>query len=280
MFRKDLNTLYPTPEIDGFFYMLMEEYLGLERFVLALEPKLTLSKAEEQLFFEALGQLRLGRPIQYILGKAHFMDAQFAVNQDVLIPRSETEELVAWILSDCRSAHKEDFSILDVGTGSGCIAISLASALPKAEVTALDVSAKALAIAMENAHANGVQMQFVQQDILKEDSLEKKFDIIVSNPPYVRELEKSGMHKNVKDFEPDLALFVSDERPLVFYERITDMAKTNLKQGGTLYFEVNQYLGKETQRLLQDQNFLEIELRKDLSGKDRMLKGKLPLDMI
>lgn len=281
IFRKDLKALYPETEIDGFFYMLMEQYLGLERFTLALEPELTLSKTEEQPFFEALSQLRSGKPIQYILGKVHFMDSDFLVNEDVLIPRPETEELVAWILSDC--SHEETPKILDVGTGSGCIAISLAKALPNAKVTALDISAEALGVAKENARINGAHLKLVQLDILKDVPLEGTFDIIVSNPPYVRELEKSGMHKNVRDFEPDLALFVSDERPLMFYERIIDMAKTKLKPGGALYFEINQYLSAETQGLLQEQNFLEIELRKDFSGKDRMLKGKngnIPLDSI
>lgn len=289
IFHKELDTLYPKEEVDRFFYMLVEHYLGLERFVLALEPQMVVSKEEEQPLFEGLSQLKLERPIQYILGKAHFMDLEFRVNEQVLIPRPETEELVRWIVSEfiaspiLKGQHgknkgaerSQSLRILDIGTGSGCIAVSLAKNLQGASVYALDTSKGALEVAKKNARDNGVEITFLQADIFTLDSLGVKFDIIVSNPPYVRELEKKKMRSNVKEYEPNLALFVTDKEPLVFYGCIIRFAQTNLKKGGALYFEINQYLGKETQQLLEEQNFLEIELRKDMFGNDRMLKGTM-----
>lgn len=276
IYHKELGELYPKEEVDSFFYMMTEHYLGLERFVLALEPDLIITKEEEQPLFEGLSQLKLGRPIQHILEKAYFFDLELKVNEHVLIPRPETEELVRWVISEAESG-KSEIRILDIGTGSGCIAIALAKNLPHAKVYALDISEQALKIAKGNALTNKVDIKFVHTDIFKMECLDVNFDIIVSNPPYVRELEKKEIHKNVTGFEPGSALFVSNEAPLIFYERIIGWASKNLKAGGVLYFEINQYLGKETQRLLEDQNFLEIELRKDMFGNDRMLKGILSL---
>ncbi len=294
IFHKELDALYPKEEVDSFFYMLLEHYLGLERFVLAMEPKKLVSKEEEQPLFEGLSELKLERPIQHIIGKTHFFDMEFKVNKNVLIPRPETEELVQWILMDyIRGPHEpvkgpqnaqakkrtnnlgstDTFTILDIGTGSGCIAVALAKNFPQAKVIALDVSIEALAVAKLNALSNNVEIEFVHADILKIKSLGKKFDIIISNPPYVRELEKENIHRNVKKYEPGSALFVSDDNSLVFYEHISKYAADNLKNDGALYLEINQYLGKETCQLLKDQNFLEIELRKDMFGNDRMLKG-------
>ncbi|WP_420602055.1 peptide chain release factor N(5)-glutamine methyltransferase [Flagellimonas sp.] len=283
IFHKELDGIYPTEEVDTFFYWTIEHYLKLERFVLVLQPNLTLTKEEEQPLFETLAQLKQEKPIQYILSNAHFMDLEFQVNEHVLIPRPETEELVQWILDYCQGeqCHPErsrrssrDLNILDIGTGSGCIAIALAKNLPNAKVYAVDVSEKALDVAKQNAALNEVDVTFLQKDILDPGfEPESKFDIIVSNPPYVRELEKSEMKKNVRDYEPDLALFVPDNNALVFYEAITKFASDNLKTNGSLFFEINQYLGDKTQALLEAHNFLEIELRKDLFGNDRMLKG-------
>lgn len=280
IFHTELDTLSSKEEVDSFFYMLIENHLDLERFVLAMEPNLIISKEEETLMFEALSRLKLHEPIQYIIGKAHFMEMDFKVTKDVLIPRPETEELVRWIVEEVKSkkykVQSNVLKILDIGTGSGCIAISLAKNLPKAKVYALDVSAEALEVAIENAEQNDVEVTFLKQDILEfEFEFGFNFDIIVSNPPYVRELEKKEMHKNILEHEPDLALFVSDENPLVFYKRITEFASENLKEGGALFFEINQYLGKKTEQLLKDHNFSEIELRKDMFDNDRMLKGKL-----
>ncbi|WP_181899426.1 peptide chain release factor N(5)-glutamine methyltransferase [Flagellimonas nanhaiensis] len=277
IFHKELDGIYASEEVDSFFYRTIEHYLGLERFVLVLQPNFTITKQQEQPLFETLAQLKLEKPIQYILGKTYFMDFELAVNEDVLIPRPETEELVQWVLEDFQVEHGQDLKVLDVGTGSGCIAIALASNLSNAKVHTLDVSKSALKVAQQNAKDNKVEVDFVEGNILEPSTIkfEPKFDIIVSNPPYVRELEKEEINTNVKDFEPELALFVPDEDPLKFYRAIVDFAKGNLKKGGKLYFEINQYLSKEMNALLEAHNFSEIELRKDIFGNYRMVKAEL-----
>jgi len=281
IFHLELDELYPKEEVDSFFYLLIEHHLYLERFVLAMKPRLIISKEEEQPLFEGLAQLKLNRPIQYIIGKTTFMDLEFHVNENVLIPRPETEELVRWIIAEVESNEYKIKStnvlnILDIGTGSGCIAISLAKSLPNAKIIGLDVSKDALQVAQRNAKANEVEIEFIQEDILEEVKVHEKFDVIVSNPPYVRELEKIVMSKNVLEHEPDLALFVSDENPLRFYESIVEFAQNNLKSEGELYLEINQYLDEETKQLLEANNFQDIELRKDFFGNFRILKGKAP----
>ncbi|MDC6363097.1 MULTISPECIES: peptide chain release factor N(5)-glutamine methyltransferase [Flavobacteriaceae] len=280
IFHKELDGIYPKEEVDAFFYRCIEHYLGLERFVLVVRPKTTVAKEEEQPLFEALTQLKQERPLQYILGTTHFMDMEFAVNEDVLIPRPETEELVQWIMDDVENQKSEiehrtsEIRILDIGTGTGCIAISLAKNIPNAKVYALDISERALNVAKKNAKANTVEIIFLKHSILNfELELELEFDIIVSNPPYVRELEKKEIKKNVVDHEPHLALFVSDEDPLLFYRAIAHFANRNLSKNGGLYLEINQYLGAESQSLLKAHNFSEIELRKDIFGNDRMIKA-------
>lgn len=295
IFHKELGGIYPKEEIDSFFYSCIEHYLKLERFILAIRPGITLTKEEEQPLFEALSELKLEKPLQYILGTAHFMDMELQVDENVLIPRPETEELVRWILDDTRSqksgeknlksgvknqhgndeiVHPSSLNILDIGTGSGCIAIALAKNLPDANVFALDVSEDALLVARKNAVSNGVDIGFLHQDILNAQlDTTLVFDVIVSNPPYVRELEKNRIQKNVKDFEPDTALFVPDEDPLLFYRAIIEFSEKHLSKNGKLYFEINQYLGEETKALFNTRNFSEIELRKDIFGNDRMLKA-------
>lgn len=274
VFHTELDAIYGKEEVSSFFYLLIEHYLGLERFILAVQPELIITKEKESPLFEALSKLKLQVPIQYIIGKTHFMDLDFVVNKNVLIPRPETEELVRWVLDDF-STVKSDLKILDIGTGSGCIAVSLAKNLPKAKVYAIDVSEEALMVAKETAKLNGVEIYFINADILEVNDLDDKFDIIISNPPYVRMLEKQEMKNNVLDNEPELALFVADDNPLIFYKKIIELAAKNLIDKGVLYFEINQYLGKETQSLLEATNFSEIELRKDFFGNDRMLKGKI-----
>ncbi len=273
IFHKELVAVYPFEEINSFFYLLIEHYLNLPRFILATEPNYAVTKQEEQPLFEALQKLVLEIPLQHIIGVASFMDMEFKVNKNVLIPRPETEELVRWIVEDNKK-NSSPITILDIGTGSGCIAISLAKNLPQVKVHAIDVSESALEVARENTQRNKTNITFHQADILKLNTLEIKFDIIVSNPPYVRELEKKEISNNVKNNEPHLALFVADKNPLVFYKTIVDFAQDNLKQGGSLYFEINQYLGNQTKQLLDD-TFSDIELRKDMFGNDRMLKGVL-----
>lgn len=276
IYHLELDPLFPKEEVDSFFYLVIDHYLGLERFVLAMQPNLVVSKDNEEPLFYALSQLKQERPIQYILGKAHFCDLEFGVDENVLIPRPETEELVYWILNEVQQrTRQEGLKILDIGTGSGCIAISLAINLPNAKVYALDISKKALQIAQQNAVDNEVDIVFLEADILSMEGFKDKFDVIVSNPPYVRELEKKEMKNNVLEHEPGLALFVSDGDPLIFYKKITLFALNHLKTGGMLFFEINQYLGEEMKQLLEAGNFSEIELRKDMYGNDRMLKAVL-----
>tara|TARA_R110002050_G_scaffold16019_1_gene48898 strand:+ start:22887 stop:23756 length:870 start_codon:yes stop_codon:yes gene_type:complete len=272
IYHNELDELYSKEEVTSFFYLLIEYYLGLERFVLAIEPNIIITKEEENPLFVALSKLKLEIPIQHIIGKTHFMDMDFTVNESVLIPRPETEELIRWILEDTKD-HNSVIKILDIGTGSGCIAISLAKVVKNAKIFALDVSDKALEVAKQNAINHKVDIEFIHDSIFEIEMLQHKFDVIVSNPPYVRELEKAKMKGNVLKHEPELALFVSDANPLVFYRRITEFAKKNLISGGALYFEINQYLGKETKLLLEEHNFSDIELRQDMFGNDRMLKG-------
>ncbi|MEM9647893.1 MAG: peptide chain release factor N(5)-glutamine methyltransferase [Bacteroidota bacterium] len=282
IYGDELGPLYPKEEVDSFFYLAIEHYLDLPRFILTLKPNLNLTKDEGQPLFETLAQLKKEKPIQYILGEAHFMDLTLKVDERVLIPRPETEELVEWLLSDCKADRSRNLRILDIGTGSGCIAIAIAKNLPNAKVYALDVSEEALELATENAAYNEVSVTFIEQDILTvspdselEYEFEPEFDIIVSNPPYVRELEKEQIKNNVKKHEPGLALFVPDTDALLFYRAITRFAEMYLSQNGKLYLEINQYLGEETRSLLEAHNFSEIELRKDMFGNDRMLKGRL-----
>ncbi|QHI34763.1 Release factor glutamine methyltransferase [Kordia antarctica] len=280
IFHKELDEIYGKDEVNSFFFMLTEAYFGLERFALALDPEIVITKEQETPLFSALSELKLQKPIQHILGKAHFFGLEFTVNEHTLIPRPETEELVQWILDDIKTANSptKTYRILDIGTGSGCIPIALKKNIPNAVISAIDISEKALEVANENAITNEVQIQFVQADVLVLDDLNLfeeeniRFDIIVSNPPYVRNLEKEAMHKNVLDFEPDSALFVDDHDPLIFYDKIAHLAKAHLQSNGSLYFEINQYLGKEMFDLLKKKEFKNIELRKDIFGVDRMMK--------
>lgn len=270
-FFSELKGEYPEEEIGSFFYLLSEAFLELSRLQLALDPNRNFTETEIGRFEDAFQRLKTHEPIQHIIGETEFFGLKISVNKNVLIPRPETEELVEWILADLASEEKE-INILDIGTGSGCIAISLAKNLPKAKVFAMDISEAALEVAKENAESNEVSVEFKKQDILKIEELPQKFGVIVSNPPYVRELEKTEMQKNVLDYEPDSALYVKDQDPLVFYKKITKLAQHSLKTGGFLYFELNQYLGIETEELLKNAGF-ETELRKDIFGNFRMLKG-------
>lgn len=275
LYHKDLKPYYPPGEIDSILDILLEHYLGIGRFVLALQPRYSLTKEEEEPLFRALARLVKEEPVQYITGTAHFFGLDFKVNPNVLIPRPETEDLVRWILEDIGDKDQK-LNILDVGTGSGNIAISLASQLPNAIVYALDISGEALQTAKENAKLNEVKVEFILADIRKLESLERPFDIIVSNPPYVRMSESGMMKNNVKKYEPWEALFVPDEAPLLFYELLVNFGKKNLKPRGQLYLEINQYLGEEVLRLLKREGFEHIELRADLFGKDRMVKAVFP----
>lgn len=283
-FKSSLEGLYPSEEVQSFFDILADKYLSLSRIQIALKPDAKVSEDNSERFEKAILRLKKQEPIQYIIGETEFYGLLFKVNQHTLIPRPETEELVEWIVSEQASATQKDNSItvLDIGTGSGCIAISLAKNLLNSEVHAVDISSEAIKMARQNAVENGVAVEFFQTDVLKAKSLpsdavqsEKRYDIIVSNPPYVRELEKEQMQPNVLEYEPETALFVHDNDPLLFYRVISRLAKTSLKPGGTLFFEINEHFGNEVMVLLKDEGFNKIEVKQDIYGKDRMVKGSL-----
>lgn len=276
IFHTELDNIFGVQEVTSFFYLLMDHYLNLEKFVMALTPDLVITKDEASVLFQALGKLKLQVPVQHIIGETEFMDLKFKVSPKVLVPRPETEDLIRWILEDHSKDNKESLQILDIGTGSGCIAVSLAKHLANAKVSALDISGEALEIALLNAAKNGVNIHFQEVDILKDSALEiveSTFDIIASNPPYVRVLEKSKMRANVLEHEPEIALFVPDQDPLVFYRAIANFALKKLTHNGRLYVEINQYLGKEMVELLSSVGFKNVELRQDIFGNDRMVKG-------
>jgi release factor glutamine methyltransferase len=274
-FIQQLTPLYGAVEAESFFYLVLEEKHKMKRIDLALNHNLEFSDAEVKEWNIILEKLQQEIPIQYILEKAHFYRLEFEVNNNVLIPRPETEELVDWILSNNQNNKSANQHILDIGTGSGCIAISLAKNLPNAEVFAIDISENALATAKRNADLNQVKVNFIQKDILKTQNLKQKFDIIVSNPPYIRNLEKHEIKNNVLENEPHLALFVDDQDALIFYRKIAELAKGHLSEKGQLYFEINQYLAKETMDLLEQTGFSFMELRKDIYGNDRMILAKI-----
>jgi release factor glutamine methyltransferase len=273
-FIQELTPIYGMDEADSFFYLILDAKHQLKRVDLALQPDLVFSITELEAWNLILDQLKKEIPVQYLLGTTHFYGLEFEVNSNVLIPRPETEELVDWIVQQSTNNNQTTtIKILDIGTGSGCIAISLAKNLPNAEVFALDVSEHALATAQRNAESNQVAIQFIHQSILETEDLGHQFDIIVSNPPYVRDLEKQEIKKNVLDNEPHLALFVADNDALLFYRKIAQLAQKNLSPTGQLYFEINQYLGQEMLALLKEMNFQNTELRKDVYGNDRMTKS-------
>ncbi|MBV1887715.1 MAG: peptide chain release factor N(5)-glutamine methyltransferase [Urechidicola sp.] len=276
-FLTTLDSIYPKEEIESFYYLLIEELLHLKRIDIALDPHKEVLEIQQRFLIFGLEKLKQEIPIQYIVGSTEFFGLSFKVDESVLIPRPETEELVSLILQSINynTQSPKSLTILDIGTGSGCIAISLAKNLPHAKVFALDISQKALNIANENARLNEVEIRFILHDILTTETLAQKFDIIVSNPPYVRILEKQEIKKNVLDNEPHLALFVDDNNPLLFYDKIVDLAKTHLNSSGQLFFEINQYLGEETVELLKQKGFNNIVLRKDIFENDRMLSATI-----
>ena len=283
-FFDSLKNIQDEQEIESFFFILTEYLHNLKRVDLALNPNFELSDAEVEKWNTILADLQQEKPIQYITGEAWFYGLRFEVNENTLIPRPETEELVEWIIESQKSKVKsQKFEILDIGTGTGCIPISLKANLPHVNVSAIDVSEKALEVARRNAVSNKVEINFIQTNILEVEDLSQlqtpnfqlptSFDIIVSNPPYVRNLEKEEIKKNVLDYEPHLALFVEDTDALLFYRKIAQLALKNLAPNGLLFFEINQYLGKETVELLKNLGLKNIELKKDIYGNDRMVKS-------
>ena len=279
-----LKNIQDEQEIESFFFILTEYLHNLKRVDVALNPDFEISDAAIEKWNAILAQLQQEKPIQYITREAWFYGLRFEVNENTLIPRPETEELVEWIIESQKSKVKsQKFEILDIGTGTGCIPISLKANLPHVNVSAIDVSEKALEVARRNAVSNKVEINFIQTNILEVEDLSQlqtpnfqlptSFDIIVSNPPYVRNLEKQEIKKNVLDYEPHLALFVEDTDALLFYRKIAQLALKNLSPKGLLFFEINQYLGKETVQLLKNLGLKNIELKKDIYGNDRMVKS-------
>jgi len=273
-FYKELAGYYPSEEVQSFFGLLAASILNYSRYETVMHATEIISEAKQQKFHTIIERLKQKEPIQYILGETEFYGLPLKVTPATLIPRPETEELVSWVIDyvDERTTVTQPLTILDVGTGSGCIAISLAKHIPISEVNAMDVSLEALEVAQQNATMNGVTVNFQEADVLKLTKLAKTYDVIVSNPPYVREMEKERMEANVLSHEPHTALFVTDQDPLVFYRTIASLAKQFLKPQGKLFFEINEYLGEELTILLEQMGFSEIILRKDLFGKDRMMR--------
>ena len=271
IFLHELKETFPVVEIESFFFLLTEHHLNKRRLDFGLEPEYKVDPQTEALFKAALAQLKKEYPIQYIIGSTEFLGLSFEINEHVLIPRPETEELVTWVLNS--NKHIKHLRILDIGTGSGCIPIALAKNLDKANIDAIDLSEAALLVAKKNAALNGVHINFIQNDILQVTNLDKTYDLIISNPPYVRESEKLHMHNNVLKYEPEIALFVDDQNPLIFYKRIAHLAQLSLKEGGELFLEINQYLGKPLKELLKNNGFIEIEIKKDFYDADRMIRA-------
>lgn len=270
---EQLCSIYDKDEANAMILILLEHYFNIDRVKMALEPDLRLSESEMLTFHFAVKDLLKNKPVQYIIGETEFCDLKFKVNENVLIPRPETSELVNIIYNSQCIMHNGRFSILDIGTGSGCIAISLAKRFPQSQVYAMDISDKALEVAKENAFNNNVDVTFIHDDILSLDNkIETEFDIIVSNPPYVRDMEKADIRDNVLNWEPHKALFVSDEDPLIFYRKILEFAQSHLKEGGEIWFEINEFLGKEMTDLCKEHGFGDIEIFNDFRGKERFMK--------
>ena len=271
LYKQELTDFYNPNEIQAIFYRLLQSYYGIERLDVSLNPDL---KVDETKLLSALSQLKQHKPWQYITGLTEFYGLNFKVNPATLIPRPETEELVDWIVDDLKNMPL--LRILDIGTGSGAIAVSLAVNLKDAVVTAIDISEEALQIAKENARLNHVSVNFQQLDILKQSECSRFYDVIVSNPPYVRESEKAMMQVNVLQYEPSSALFVPDDNPLLFYKKIIRLAIQN--RSSYVYFEINEFLKSELENILKDFEIANYEFKKDMFDKWRFLKLLLRQD--
>ena len=270
--RDALKGFYPDSEAFSLAKMLLVEVFGFTTLELYGGKDKEFSGNHRVVLDEMLRRLQKNEPIQYIIGTENFCGLVFEVNPHVLIPRPETQELVEWIVDECRD--KQTCRLLDIGTGSGCISISLANFLPQAEVESWDISEGALQVAHRNCERNGVKVLLRQQDVLAAVPEGVRYDVIVSNPPYITEKEKSDMDANVLDWEPSTALFVPDEDPLLFYRKIAELGCEMLKEGGSLYFEINRAYGDETLRMLEALGYVQMELKKDSWGNDRMIKAK------
>ena len=268
-----LSNQYESIELNSLMAILFEHITGWDQLKQVLNKETELSQEKIKEFHEALNLLREGMPIQYIIGKAWFMGNEFIVNENVLIPRPETEELVEWIIEYATIINKP-LQILDIGTGSGCIPIALKLALPHCMLAGLDISEKALLTAKQNADILKTKISWIQEDILNTTYLLNQFDVIVSNPPYIPFKENINMQAQVKNFEPNIALFVKDEDPLIFYRTIARLGKQYLQPNGQLFFEIHYDQGKALLSLFDEMGY-HAELRQDMFGKDRMLRASL-----
>lgn len=267
---QELKDSYTEREIRSICHIVYMDVLHFTNIDIHLKKNEILDKSFTNKFTEIIGLLKNGHPIQYILGETEFAGLRFALNHSTLIPRPETAELVEWIGSFCGTPKK----ILDIGTGSGCIAIALAHRYPHCTVSGIDISAEAIDIAQQNAERNAAKVGWMVRDILHFEQYKwERYDLIVSNPPYVRECEKADMEAKVLQFEPATALFVSDEDPLLFYRRICEFGRQYLNPQGEIFFEINEALGRESMELMRRQGYTRLELRKDFYGKERMIKG-------
>ena len=272
-FSAELSDIYAKEEAAMLCFLSVQHRFNWTKASYLLNKQEVISDADTTYFLDILSQLKTSKPIQYILGETEFYGRTFRVNPAVLIPRPETEELVKWVVE---TVSTKTPSLLDIGTGSGCIAISLKIEIPEAEVVAIDISADALALAQQNATFHKVPLTFIEKDVLHMHPTDfaTTFDVLVSNPPYIAMAEKDSMKANVLANEPHVALFVPDNDPLIFYDRIAALAQAKLNLGGFLFFEINELFGKEVLELLVKKGFKHLELRKDLFGKDRMVKAQ------
>lgn len=285
LFRKELEGLYPKEELETFIFLTLNEYAGFSRSDVALKKEHRFSESELLKFYRVIRKLKQHVPIQYILGSTEFYGLHFFVNEAVLIPRPETEELVEWVIERTRDEGRwaretsnikhQTLNILDIGTGSGCIAIALKKNIPDATVFAMDISEKALAVAAQNAKNNNTEIQFIHADILASAlklSNSRTFELIISNPPYITEAEKETMHKNVLDHEPHTALFVPDNDALLFYRAILDFSKDKLSPGGKIFFELNDKYADAVAALALEKGFVNGTIKKDLNVNKRMFR--------
>jgi release factor glutamine methyltransferase len=278
-FHEELQELYDEGEIKALTKNSLIHSLKISATDLQIKKKEKLNNRQVEDALSILKRLKAFEPFQHITGEAYFMGYTFKVNKNVLIPRPETEELVEWILEETKifkNKTNNRFNILDIGTGSGCISISLKKKLPFAEITAIDISKDAIKVAKQNAELNNVKISFIESDILKTGFVKTKipFDLIVSNPPYISSHEKMHMHRNVTDHEPYIALFVEGKNPLLFYERIADISSGNcLKSGGFLYFEMNESFSAEISEMIISKGFSNVVVKKDMSGKNRLIRA-------
>ena len=273
-YQRTLSSLYDAGEIKQLFLMAYSSVTGENAIQYLLNSRAELRLDLSDKFVGILEELKSGRPIQYIIGSADFYGMRFFVNEHTLIPRPETEELVDWIISE--QGNRPSLSLLDVGTGSGCIALSLKNMLPQARIDAIDIHPDTIQAARQNAQRLDLSVNFIQADILEWDSFmqaDQRYDLIVSNPPYITPAEQKDMHQNVLRYEPHQALFVEAHAPLLFYDVIAEMGKKHLSPGGQLYFEINQYFGSETCELLHKKGYTDVQLRQDLNQVNRMVKA-------